>query len=290
MLVNSAFSEHHSRWQSNRLDAILLANLGVESSPALAKSIFDGKRKMPFYPVEKWMLLGPIPPPENPDADPVAADFRALLKDRTFEKPVVLPSGKSIPWYAPNDFNNGLGIGGMIDLSKVYGVKTGQTSVAMTYLWSSRDRAATFQFGADWWLKVDLNGKEIFRTGSEIQSHSGQKFSKEFGFTVKSQLRKGWNEVTCVVGSGSGGNAFWFQVSNPGDTVEEQSIVPPKDTPTIFLRFAAGGQYGKMSVDEMEESENVPAEFSLYTEPLTVTDDLYLYIRPQWFVQRCLTS
>ena len=274
-----AKDRNRSRWQSNRLDALLLTNLGVESSPALAKSIFEGKRKMPFYPVEKWMLLGPIPPPGNPDTDPVAADFSSLLKDRTFEKPLALPSGKSISWYAPNDFNNGLGIGGMIDLSKVYGVKTGQTSIAMTYIWSSRDRSATFQFGADWWLKVNLNGKEIFRTGSDVTSHSGMKFSKEFGFTVKAPLKKGWNEVICTVASGSGGNAFWFQISNPGDTIEEQAITPPKDTPMIFLRFAAGGQYGKMTKEELEESENAAPGFSLYTEPLTSTDDPYLYMR-----------
>ncbi|MFZ2657073.1 MAG: hypothetical protein WAX69_19220 [Victivallales bacterium] len=274
-----AKDRNRSRWQSNRLDALLLTNLGLESSPSLARSLFEGKRKMPFYPVEKWMMLGPIPPPENPDADPIAVDFSSLLKVRTFEKPVVLPSGKSIPWYAPNDFNNGLGIGGMIDLSKAYGVKTGQTSIAMTYLWSSRDRMSTLQFGADWWLKIDLNGKEIFRTGSDVQSHSGQKFSKDFAFTVKAPLKKGWNEVICTVGSGSGGNAFWFQVSNPGDMMEEQSIIAPKDEPAIFLRFAAGGQYGKMTKEEMLESENAPAGFPLYTDPLTVTDDPYLYMR-----------
>ncbi|MFA6292567.1 MAG: hypothetical protein WC637_12335, partial [Victivallales bacterium] len=274
-----AKDRNRSRWQSNRMEAILLTNIGVESSPTLVKALFENRRKMPFYPVEKWMLLGPIPPPENNDTDPVSADFNPLLKDRVFEKPVLLPSGKTISWHAPNDFNNGLGIGGMVDLGKVYGVKLKQTSIAMTYLWSSRDRMATFQFGGDWWLKVDLNGKEIFKTGTDITSHSGSKFSKEFGFTVKAPLKKGWNEVICTVGSGSGGNAFWFQVSNPGDVIEQQSVTPPKDTPMLFLRFAAGGQYGKMSAEEMDESENTPPGFSLYTDPLTVTDDPYLYMR-----------
>ncbi|XHR30588.1 MAG: glycoside hydrolase family 2 TIM barrel-domain containing protein [Chthoniobacteraceae bacterium] len=268
-----------SVWQTHRLDALLLANLGLESSPALVKAIFEAKAKMPFYPVDKWMLLGPIPPPSDPNADPVAADFSPLLKERVFEKPVQLSSGQSIPWYAPNDFNNGLGIAGMVDLGKPYGVKLKQTALAITYLWSSRDRVATLQFGADWWLKIQLNGKEIFRTGSDVLSHAGNKFAPDFGFTVKAPLQKGWNEVVCAVGAGSGSNAFWFRVSNPGDVIEEQSIVPPKDTPNLFLRYAAGGKYGKMSAAELEESENAPAGFSLYTEPLTVTDDPYLYMR-----------
>ncbi len=274
-----AKDRNRSRWQTNRLFSLVLTNLGVESSPALVKTIFEGKRKMPFYPVEKWALLGPIPPPENPDADPVAADLEPFLKSREFEKPVVLPSGKSISWCAPSDFNNGLGIGGMVDLSKVHGVSTRQVSIAMTQIWSTCDRTATLQFGADWWLKINLNGKEIFRTDSDVTSHNGMKFSKDFGFTIKAQLKKGWNEVVCFVGSGSNGNAFWFQLSNPGDTVEEQAITPPKDTPFLLVRFAAGGQYGKMSAAELEESENAPAGFPLYTEPLTVTDDPYLYLR-----------
>jgi len=276
-ILDSAYAKDRRRslWQAKRLDALALSNLGLESSPELVKTLFHGKRKMPFYPVDKWMLLGPIPP----RADPLALDLAALLRERAAEKPVAMGDDKAATWCAPIDFNNGLGVGGMVDLAKVYGVKERQASVAVTYLWSSRPRLATFEVGADWWLKVQLNGQEIFRTGSDVKSNMGGAFAKGFAFSVKAQLKQGWNEVVCAVGSGGSGNAFSFRVSNPGDVKEEQTLAPPKESPMIFLRFAAGGQFGKMSANELEESENAPTGFPLYADPLTVDDDPYLYMR-----------
>ena len=280
-LPDSRFARDRRRslWQTMRLDSLILANLGLESSQPLVKTLFEGRRKMPFYAVDKWMLLGPIPSPADSASDPMTIDLAPLLADRSPEKPVTLNSDKSATWCAPSDFNNGLGVAGMVDLAKVYGVKERQTAVAVTQLWSTKERVATLEFGADWWMKIQLNGKEIFRTGTDIRSNMGGTFSKGFAFSVKARLRQGWNEVVCAVGSGSNGNSFWFRVSNPGDTKEEQALQPPKENPMLFIRFAGGGPFKNMSAKELEEAENAPVGFPLYVDPLTVDDDPYLYMR-----------
>ena len=272
-LTDAWFSKNRnrSRWQAQRLASLVLANLGAESSSDLTRGIFEAKLKMPFYPVDRWVLLGPIKPPADPHADPVDRDFSALLKHRAFEKPV-RANGKNLNWIAPTDFNNGLGVAGMVDISKVYNrTMQGQTAIAISHIWSSYDRKATFMFGADWHLKVELNGNRIFKTGGDVKSNVGRTYGKDFVFTVKAPLKKGWNEVICTIAAGSAGHAFWFQYSNPGDAIEAQKITPPKK-PYIFLKNQGMLKFKDLGDESKENS------FSLYSEVLTGMDDPYLFI------------
>lgn len=272
-----AKDRNRSRWQLLRLNSLLLSNLGAASADELAATLFANQRKLPFYPIDKWCYLGPFPAPADPEADPVGADLSACLAKRVLDSPIVLPSGQSIKWYMPNDFNNGLGTGGAMDLGKVYGTKERQGAVAVSYLWSSQERVATFQVGADWWLRFEVNGKEAFRTGT-VPGNSGRAYGTGFAFTVKAPLRKGWNELLCTVASGGNGNGFWAQVSNPGDALAEQALTPPGESPMLFLRFA-GGERHLISGAELEALEAGPRGFSLYAGPLSVNDDPYLYMR-----------
>ncbi|MCF7855038.1 MAG: hypothetical protein K9N51_09595, partial [Candidatus Pacebacteria bacterium] len=266
-----------SCWQANRARALLLANLGLSSSDELLDGFFAPRRPLPFQAIDKWTYLGPLPPPATDDADPVELDLDAILDDREADKQFQLADGRQLSWYVPTDVNNGLGMGGYMNLAPVYGVKPRQRTVAVTHIWSSEARRATLQLGADWWFRVAVNGAEVFRTGT-IKGFHGATFSQGFAFTVRADLKEGWNEIVCVLGSGSNGNGFWFQVSDPGDVYVEPSLAKPTQKPWLFLRFARGPGTRRLTGQELADAEEAEPNFSLYSEPLSVHDDPYLYM------------
>ena len=54
-----------------------------------------------------------------------------------------------------------------MDFTKHYPRQTGDQVLAVTQIWSTRARTATIRFGADWWLKMLVNGQEVFRTSAK---------------------------------------------------------------------------------------------------------------------------
>jgi len=255
-----------TKWQVSRLHSILLANLGLRGSEALTTRLFEIKATMPTVPVNEWMLMGPFPAVGDPDRDgidpldrPDLAEF-AAHRDPAFEG--VTRQGAKVKWITPSDVNNGLGVDGKSTLSSIMGVKIGQAAIAVTYIWSTKDREAAIGIGADWWMQVNINGTKVFR--STDKTNGG--FAVNFDQKLKVPLKAGWNEVVCFVCAGSNSHIFWFQIDNPGDVVVAQQLKAPTDAPA-----------GLPKVDDLVP-DNIAPGFALYTEPMTAGMDPYAYV------------
>ena len=260
----TAMARQHDRmrssWQLNRLHSLVLANLDVRSSEELTGRIFKFKTEMPYAPVDRWVYLGPFPTPDLKKASPLEQDLSSWLNARDLNATDRNGRGETIGWYRPNDATYGQGVGGVIDFTKKYARQVGDVVVAVTQIWSTAEREATIQFGADWWLKIDVNGREVFRA----EDKKGN-FGHGFRHKLKVPLKAGWNDVACTVGSGSGGFALWFKISDPGDVRVEQSIVTPLSEPADLPTMG------------MTAEAVVEPSCNLYTQPIIENDDPYLF-------------
>jgi hypothetical protein len=255
-----------TKWQVNRLHSLLLGNLGLRSSAALSQRLFEVTPTMQTVPVNEWMLMGPFPPNGNPDRDGLdplerkdLAEF-AAQRDPSFVG--MTAQGTKVKWITPSDCNNGMGLDGKSELSKIMGVKIGQAAIAVNYIWSTQAREAVIGIGADWWLQVNINGQKVFRTTDKVNGG----FDINFGRKVKVPLKAGWNEVVCYVCSGSGSHIFWFEITNPGDVMVAQQLTAPTAPPPGLPR-----------VEDLLP-DNLAPGFSLYTEPMTPLMDPYAYV------------
>jgi hypothetical protein len=61
--------------------------------------------------------------------------------------------------------------------------------------------------------------------------------------------------------------------------IASQTLAKPEEDPWLFLRFANGHGTRRLSAEDIEAAENTEPGFSLYTAPLSVHDDPYLYMR-----------
>ncbi len=253
-----------SRWHAHRLNSLILGNLGLRSSDDLADRLFEVKPAMTQMPVNEWVILGPFPPlEENPDTNPIKRRKDELIeiasnREMTYE--FRNRKGGTTRWFAPNDMMHGLGQDGMNDLSRIYGVDVGQVAVAVTHIWSTRERQAQIGVGADWWLHVHVNGEQVFETTS-----SPWTFGINFDRKVNVNLKPGWNEVVCYLASGSNSHILWFEIDNPGDVRVAQTLRPPAHPPENLP----------------DEADLVPDDidpgFQLYAEPMTGRADPYSY-------------
>lgn len=215
-----------SRWQVDRLHSLLLANLRVQSSPALAERLTSVRRSIPMTPIDAWVYFGPYAPPTKLGNPLERPDLATLAENRNLRYRGKNTRGEAMRWHVPSDSLNGMGLNGEMDLAKVYGVHLRDAAVAVTQVWSSRAREATIEVGADWWLQVSVNGEEVFRTAK-----GKGKFGVRFGRPTKVPLKAGWNDIRCVVAAGSNGHLFWFRMTDPGDLVVAQSTTAPSAAP-----------------------------------------------------------
>ncbi len=256
-----ANNRRRTLWQVNRLHSLVLANLGLRSSEALVQRLFEIKSVMPTTPVNEWMVMGPFPPASEHPGRPLDRDDLdacAAQRDLAFETRNSL--GAALRWIRPSDSANGLGLDGQNDLGKIFGAKEGLASIAVTYIWSTRAREAVIGIGADWWMRVMVNGERVFNTGG-----TSWNFAINFGNKVKVPLKAGWNEVVVYLAAGANGNIFWFEINNPGDVVVAQQLAPPAEPPS-----------GLPPVEDLAP-DHVDPGFALYTEPMTAGMDPYSY-------------
>jgi beta-galactosidase len=264
---------NRARTRSNlvKLQSRVLANLGVRAAPDLIARLLEVKPVVATtVAVNDWVYLGPFAPVDDPNADPLEADLSAFRLSRDLDKTFVNTRGERVAWSFPTDSQNGLGLGGFMDLSRVYGARLKHTAFAATQIYSSKPRKATVKFGADWWAVIYVNGREVFRTveGTGHESHKlGGTFGDGFANTFTVDLQAGWNDVCVQVAAGQNGHNFSFKISNPGDLVVEQAIVAPAEAPS-----------GLPPTEELL-AEYVDPGRSLYVDTLEELDDPYQYIR-----------
>ncbi|MFW5856259.1 MAG: hypothetical protein ACOCX4_00140 [Planctomycetota bacterium] len=221
-----------SRWHTVRLHSLLLANLGVQSSDLLADRLTAMRWSIPMKPIDRWVFFGPFAPGEKDQGDPLEReDLDTLASNRDLRHKGRNARGETMMWHVPNDAMHGMGVNGEIELSDVFGVRLRDIAVAVTHVWSSRPRTATIESGADWWLRIDVNGKQVRRT------KDGKGFGVQFGRPTQVALQQGWNEIRVVCAAGSNGHVFWFRMTDPGDLVVAQSPTapdaPPGDLPPL---------------------------------------------------------
>ena len=250
-----------TQWHVNRLHSLVLANLVMRSSEALTRRLFEVKPTMPTMPVNEWVVMGPFPPLEAHPPTPLdrkELDEFASHRDIAYE--AANAQGGKVKWSTPSDSANGLGLDGKNDLGKIYGVGEGLASIAVTHIWSTRAREATLGIGADWWMRVIVNGERVFNTGG-----SPYNFGINFDNKVKARLKAGWNEVVVYLAAGANGNIFWFEINNPGDVVVAQQLKAPADAPA-----------GLPPAEDLVP-DNIDPGFRLYAEPMTAAMDPYAY-------------
>jgi beta-galactosidase len=266
-------AENRARTRSNlvKVQSLILANLGVKAAPDLVARLLEVKPVVaPTVAVNEWVYLGPFAPVADPNADPLEPDLSQYRLSRNLDKTFTNTRGEHVAWTFPTDSQNGLGLGGFMDLSRGYGARLKHTAFAVTQIYSSRPRSATIKFGADWWAVIYVNGREVFRTveGTGPEGHKlGGTFGDGFANTISCDLQEGWNDVCVQVAAGANGHNFSFKISNPGDLVVEQAIVAPEAAP--------------QGIPPAEEllPEYVDPGCSLYVDTLEELDDPYQYIR-----------
>lgn len=232
-----------SRWQIHRLHSLVLGNLGARASDDLIARLLEVRREIPFSPVNAWVYLGPFPP--DPAAeDPLATRLDEYLAVRDPQARLRNARGESVEWVTPTDSQNGMGIGGKMDLARVYGVRLMDLAIARTQIWSTRAREAPVRYGGDWWARLIVNGETVPGEGWGFEREGVMK------------LRAGWNEVACVNAAGSNGHWFQFSTTNPGDLVVSQTVLPPASPP------------GGLPPAERLLPERADTGFSLYTDPI----------------------
>ncbi len=258
-----ALNRNRTRWQVARLHSVVLANAGLRSSDALVQRLFDIKPGKPDVPINYWMVLGPFPMPEGVHETSTVhraeIDAAATHRDPSYEWRQ--PDGTLARWRMPTDSANGLGLNGLNDWGKIYGVKIRQSAVGVTWVWSTRARTAAFGFGADWWFKIVVNSKEIDKSKAGYHGH-------DINFNIKRSvpLKAGWNEIVATVAAGSNGHLFWLQIDNPGDLVVAQQLQAPTEPPPDLP-----------PVEDLIPDVADPG-FSPYIEPMTVGMDPYTYM------------
>ncbi len=248
----------------DRLCAAVLTNLHLRSGDALLERLFTVRQAVPVVPVNEWWYVGPFFT-DKPDDDPLELDLSAWLDKPDAKKTGRNTKGEPVRWYRPTDVNNGLGSGGKMPLTQVYGTRVKAVVAARTWVWSSRARTARVNLGADWWMRVSVNGKEVFRTVADKQKKIwtfGQEFSHK---GIRVPLKKGWNRLTCVVASGSSAHAFWFAMSDPGDLVVSQSVTRPEAPPKT------------LPAPQALATESDEPVYRLYRTELTPENDPYRY-------------
>jgi len=206
--------------------------------------------------------MGPFAPLAEHSSAPLnRKELEESASHRDISYETLNTQGGKVRWFTPSDSANGLGLDGKNDLGKIFGVQEGLASVAVTHIWSTRPREAVIGIGADWWMRVIVNGARVFNTSADPYT-----FGINFENNLKVPLKAGWNEVVVYVAAGTNGNIFWFQINNPGDVVVSQTLKAPEKPPSGLPR-----------VEDLIP-DGVDPGFVLYTEPMTAGMDPYAYI------------
>ncbi len=100
-----------------------------------------------------------------------------------------------------------------VDISCGVPVQDGTVRYAVTYLHSPDARRVRLSYGIDYLAKIWLNRNAVKPTGKRLKRGAPVR-GEEF---LDVDLKPGWNELLLKIGSGSGANGFWMDISNLDD-------------------------------------------------------------------------
>ena len=139
------------------------------------------------------------------------------------------------------------------------GVRLKSLGYAVAQVWSTRQREAALDFGADWWSEVFVNGQCVFARPN------GNGMSAAYGnHCFRAKLHAGWNELLVKVASGGSGFCFYLGISDPGDLDMKGSVQAPGSPPENLPRVES------LLPEPLEKD-------ALYAATLVPCDDPYWY-------------
>lgn len=103
--------------------------------------------------------------------------------------------------------------------------KPGNVGYMLLHIKSPKARTVEIGFGADYFFKIDCNGKPV----CSLSIANGKPQPNQHRYLLP--LNAGWNEVLIKLGSGSDANGLWMTVNDPGDlrfSPDKKSEIPIK--------------------------------------------------------------
>jgi len=265
------------RWNVMKFYRQLLTNLGAKSDEKLAARLTTPRPTALMVTLGLWRnwnnvaLVNPNAGPENTfpglatklpveeeRQDDDGSDSEVLIAtigEGEVKEPALEKTNSGWRTYGPKASN------GFLHLDWISPSGNGKIGYSRTYVYSSREREATFAVGCDWWIVFRVNGKAFVDHTREPRPTNAP-YAGEFRFTAP--LKAGWNLLEAKVASGGGGFGFWCQISDPGDLVVKASL--------------KGGER-PASPDEKDllgEPEVTPGTL-LYARPFEPRDDPYRF-------------
>ena len=220
-----------------RFYSSLFTNLGAISNIAIANQLFSG-RTAQFVNIGEWMVAQKTYEVKSGNVDPAnpttaiqpdlgnEMDVEPWLSNpvgaapASFEKAVMNDPDIDSQAGIPEDF---------LSLAKAAGDSgDGKAGIAVTYIYSSKERDATVSMSADWYFILKVNGEVVIDQSKPGQGRVlGAAKPGEVIQTI--HLEEGWNQLVMKIGSGSQGFGFYFQMTDPGDL--RVSAVTPENAP-----------------------------------------------------------
>jgi beta-galactosidase len=225
-----------------QLLAQVLTNAGGAPGRALAERACTLDAGPAFEALATWHVLGPYPvdaklkPQEvlgkafDGEKNSIAGDTNPNIRYENSEGEPL--DYRTIARARPDGF---------VELDRAAGSRGVMTvAYATRIVRSDAARTAQLRIGADYWMRVWVNGKEVYRSGRPGPSHAHTPKSENEGGPlsphrrVNIELKKGENVITFKVAAGSKGFGFFAFLSRPGADVTD-----PKDetrAPSLYRR------------------------------------------------------
>lgn len=247
-----------TRWNFKRLYRQMLTAAGVAMREA-DTSALSPRRFASYVDVGLWQISR-----DNITISPLGRERKGnvmpILNDTIDAETAVASGGETAR--NRNWVMRGM-ISGYMELKDLFPPKEGVVTYAVTHVYSTRARTASFFLSSDYWCTFRVNGTAYVDQGNSPRPSQAPRINE---IEVKVPLAEGWNRLEMKVASGSGGVGFWCRTTDPGDLVIMPSAAKPEFTPETVA-----------AADLLEEP--VSTVSSLYAEPFGREDDPYGFTR-----------
>jgi beta-galactosidase len=232
LLADDSDNLKRARWNVTKFYRQLLTNCGARTDEALARQFLSPTRYAPLVDVGLWQAaVNPttIPVETAKVQDVEGAHIREGTRialpalGRTLEGEAWLQDPRAPTWRLRGADRNG-----WVDFTAITPHQIGKVAYAVTHLYSSTPRQASFALDSDWWFVLTINGRQYVDQSREGRVPGPP---RKGAIRLQAPLKAGWNRVEMKVASGGAGFGFWCQVSDPGDLRVSPTLAEPSYAP-----------------------------------------------------------
>jgi len=255
---------HHlrrARWNMRKFHRQLLGNLGARTGRQVAEQFLSPRQFAPMVNVPLWQVLNKIA--EVPADKGERNDFPGLQSLLPAERWVAKTSSASkrdFEWRLRAADKNGY-----LDLARLAPAREGRVGYAVTHVYASTARRASFALSSDYWCVFRVNGETVIDHGKTGRPRRAPRPGE---IRLQVPFKKGWNRLEVKVASGNGGFGLWCHISDPGDLRVAPRLTAPESVP------ATVPAPGDLLKEPMVSGVDL-----LYCEPLQKEDDPYGFTR-----------